>query len=230
MLFSDHGYHFGEKDEVWKYTHWEDCTRVPFIVSDPRKPQHAGKTVNHPISLIDVFPTITELGGMTGTTILDDNGVPVDGHSLVPFLEDPDNGMWDGPDVALMVTFSFTGSDKPRDQNLSVRSSRYRYILYANGGEELYDHSTDPNEWNNLADNPEYASVVEKMKERLYEIVPGEPEEASLANLTPEEKRRKELEDWKNKVFFPENPKADANIDGILTWPELRAYREKTGI
>ncbi|MGB0372997.1 MAG: sulfatase [Opitutales bacterium] len=173
MLFSDHGYHFGEKDEVWKFTHWDDATRVPFIISDLRDTAHAGKTVNHPISLVDVFPTIADLGAMTGSTLINSQGAPVDGHSLRPFLEDPEHGKWDGPDYAVMVTYSFTGSKEPRRQNLSIRTERFRYILYGTGGEELYDHANDPHEWTNLASNPEYASVVAKLKAELYDYVPA---------------------------------------------------------
>ena len=46
-----------------------------------------------------------------------------------------------------------------RHGNAAVRSDRYRYIRYSDGGEELYDHDTDPYEWNNLADSAEHAAI-----------------------------------------------------------------------
>jgi len=48
--------------------------------------------------------------------------------------------------------------------NNSLRSKRWRYTCYKDGGEELYDHLKDPMEWNNLADDPAYADVKNKMK------------------------------------------------------------------
>ena len=42
--------------------------------------------------------------------------------------------------------------------NHAVRSARWRYIRYADGSEELYDHRDDPNEWRNVvADRPRIA-------------------------------------------------------------------------
>ena len=92
-------------------------------------------------------------------------GEPVDGHSLRPFLVDSKNGRWDGPAVALTVIYN-----NRRDGNIyhhSVRSKRWRYTLYSKNAEELYDHEKDPHEWYNLADEPEYAKVKEKLRIEL---------------------------------------------------------------
>ena len=51
--------------------------------------------------------------------------------------------------------------------NHAVRSERYRYIRYYDGSEELYDHEIDPNEWTNLAGDPDYAAVRAELAERL---------------------------------------------------------------
>ena len=74
MLFSDHGYQLGEKDNLWKYTLWEDTTRVPLIIKHPKYAQNAGKTVNHPVSLIDIFPTIKDACQMHGDTRINNGG------------------------------------------------------------------------------------------------------------------------------------------------------------
>ena len=47
--------------------------------------------------------------------------------------------------------------------NAAVRSGRYRYIRYHDGGEELYDHQTDPHEWNNLAGREELTTIKEEI-------------------------------------------------------------------
>ena len=51
--------------------------------------------------------------------------------------------------------------------NHAVRSGRYRYIRYADGGEELYDHKTDPHEWRNLAGDQSLAKVKLRLAKRL---------------------------------------------------------------
>ena len=51
--------------------------------------------------------------------------------------------------------------------NHAVRSERWRYIRYADGSEELYDHESDPNEWTNLADDPSHEAVMAKHRKWL---------------------------------------------------------------
>jgi len=45
----------------------------------------------------------------------------------------------------------------------AVRSERWRYIRYANGDEELYDHDADPMEWKNLASESQFAKVKQEL-------------------------------------------------------------------
>ena len=66
----------------------------------------------------------------------------LDGHSLVPQLKDAN-----APRPWPAITTHNRGSH-------SVRSERWRYIRYADGTEELYDHRDDPHEWKNLANDP----------------------------------------------------------------------------
>ena len=51
--------------------------------------------------------------------------------------------------------------------NHAVRSDRWRYIRYADGSEELYDHSNDPWEWTNLAGKPGYKDIIEQHRKCL---------------------------------------------------------------
>ncbi len=230
ILFSDHGYHVGEKDELWKYTNWEESTRVPFIIRDPRYARNAGKRVDHAISLIDVFPTIQDLCGMTGTTRINKNGAPLSGHSLRPFLENPQTTQWEGPDIAVTITASWK-STLPRQQNLSARSRYFCYIHYADGSEELYDHRNDPHEWHNLANDPRYTSIKAELKQKLWKVVPEEIRKTATAIQSGKTTQAKSAaEAWKDK-FFKLHPEADTNHDGVLSWPEYHAYkrREKEG-
>jgi arylsulfatase A-like enzyme len=138
VLWSDNGFHLGEKQAWSKQTLWEESTRVPLIVVTPGR---AGeRRCARPVSLQDLTPTILELCGV-------ERPESMDGRSLVPLLEDP-LAAWDPPALS---TSGFG--------NHALRSERWRYIRYADGSEELYDHSVDPGELRNLAADPDLATV-----------------------------------------------------------------------
>lgn len=139
VVWSDHGWHLGEKQHLHKFTLWERSTRVPFLVVAPGVTR-AGTRSARPVGVIDLFPTLNELCGLPPVATLD-------GRSLVPLLRDPGRE-WERP----ALTTHGRG-------NHAVRSDRWRYIRYDDGGEELYDHANDPHEWHNLAGRPEFAAV-----------------------------------------------------------------------
>lgn len=175
IVTSDHGFNIGEKDYLFKNSPWEESTRVPFIVRAPGVTK-AGAIAEHPIGLIDLYPTLVDLCGLKGDTLKNPKGKPLDGHSVRPFLEKPDSHEWDGPDYALSMIFagesSKTGLTKedlkdPSKQHWSIRTERWRYIRYNNGDEELYDHSADPHEWTNVVERSEFSSIRNEMLARL---------------------------------------------------------------
>jgi arylsulfatase A-like enzyme len=157
VLTSDHGYHMGQKEYLFKNSLWEESTRVPLIIRAPGFESAAGQRVIHPVALIDLLPTITDLCGATRTA-------PADGFSLRPFLAAPTRAKWDGPPVALSV---LRGNGNNGAPHFAVRSDRWRYIRYGNGSEELYDHAVDPHEWENLAALPEHAAVKRDLQAQL---------------------------------------------------------------
>jgi len=141
VLWSDHGWHLGEKGHWHKSTLWEEATRVPLVISSPG---HPPGVCNRPVSLLDLYPTLNDLCGLQA---VDSH----DGISLAPLLRDP-LAKWNRPAV---IEF--------RRGNAAVRSDRYRYIRYRDGSEELYDHDCDPNEWTNLAASAEHAAVKREL-------------------------------------------------------------------
>lgn len=145
VLWSDHGWHLGEKSHWHKSTLWEEATRIPLIISAPGLP--AGQCVK-PVSLIHLFPTLIELTETSSVAELD-------GISLVPLLENA-TAKWNYP----AITEYHAG-------NAAVRDERYRYIRYQDGGEELYDHTTDPHEWHNIASRPQSKPIIQKLSARL---------------------------------------------------------------
>ena len=172
VLTGDHGFHMGEKNYNFKLTNWEEATRVPLVISAAGIAKK-GAACNHPVSHIDIYPTLVDLCGLPYNPNVGRSGVPLDGHSMRPFLRDPAKGNWDGPDVALIVAY---GSPKPGGgeyHNFSVRSRRWRYTRYENGAEELYDHDSDPNEWTNLTHEERYAAIKAGMRKKLDKMTGG---------------------------------------------------------
>jgi arylsulfatase A-like enzyme len=151
VLFADHGYHLGEKARWSKFSLWECTTRVPFIISVPGGAK--GRS-GRPVELLSIYPTLIDLCGLRPNADLE-------GVSLRPLLENPE-GPWDH----VAVTTLGQG-------NHAVRDERWRYIRYADGSEELYDHATDPNEWNNLAvtrPDPSHARVMARLRQHIPQV------------------------------------------------------------
>lgn len=131
VLWGDHGWHLGEKEHWRKFALWNDATRVPFIIAAPGVAK-AGAKCAAPVDLLGIFPTLCDLAGLPMPAHLD-------GVSLRPLLENPELA-WERPAICTHGR-----------GNHMVQTRTHRFIRYANGDEELYDHRDDPNEWSNLA-------------------------------------------------------------------------------
>jgi arylsulfatase A-like enzyme len=142
VFWSDNGWHLGEKLHWHKSTLWQRATHVPLIIAGPGVGR-PGKDRPQPVSLLDLYPTLVELCGLPPQSRLE-------GASLVPLLKDA--GARRHPAVS---TF--------QPGNHAVRDERWRYIVYADGSEELYDEVNDPHEYHNLADRPEHAARKKEM-------------------------------------------------------------------
>ncbi len=165
VLTADNGYHVGEKDCIQKWHLWDESTRVPLFVRAPGSLQN-GRVCEHPVSLIDVYPTLVDLCGLPAQPNSGGSKMPLEGHSLRPLLEDPERGRRGGPATAFMAI-----RDGQQPPHFSVRSQRYRYTLCANGEEELYDHDHDPNEWANLARDPDHAEAKRQLRAELMKTL-----------------------------------------------------------
>lgn len=149
VIWGDHGWHLGEKGITGKNTLWDRSTKVPLIFAGPGVTK--GGRVTQPAELLDIYPTLTELCGLPARTDLE-------GISLVPQLRDAKT-----PRSRPAITSHNQG-------NHGIRTERWRYIRYADGSEELYDCSSDPNEWRNLAALPESAATIKELKAWLPKI------------------------------------------------------------
>lgn len=166
VLWGDHGMHMGQKENFEKFTLWEASTRVPFMIRAPGVTR-SGSRSDQPVSLLDLYPTLAALAGFE---------IPehVDGTSLIPQLKDPDARR--GP-VVSSYRFDFgrfhMGAPAGPEVGHAVRSHDYRYIYYVDTGlEELYDHRSDPEEWNNSAYRPENAEIVREHRQYLLDVIP----------------------------------------------------------
>ncbi|MEE9460746.1 MAG: sulfatase-like hydrolase/transferase, partial [Bacteroidales bacterium] len=171
VLTSDHGWQMGEKDYLFKNSPWEESTRIPLIIKSPGS--KAGETVDHPVSLIDLFPTLTDLCGLTGDNRKNESGGQIDGYSLSPFLRDPATSDWDGPGGALSIVGVGLNKEDVMKQTYSYRTRDWRYIRYMDGTEELYDHQNDPYEWKNLASENDYQAKKQELQKAMFKIIKG---------------------------------------------------------
>jgi arylsulfatase A-like enzyme len=149
VLWSDHGWHLGEKLITGKNTLWERSTRVPLVFAGSGVAK--GSICGRPVELLDIFPTLLEMAGFPPRPDLE-------GHSLVPQLKDAS-----APRPWPAVTTHNQG-------NHAVRTDRWRYIRYVDGSEELYDRGADPNEWTNLANDPKHAETKRELAKWMPKV------------------------------------------------------------
>lgn len=156
VLWSDHGWHVGEKAITGKNTLWDRSTRVPLIFAGPGIV--AGAKCARPAELLDIFPTLLDLAHFPARADLE-------GHSLTPQLRDA-NAPREWPAITTH-----------NHDNHGIRTERWRYIHYADGSEELYDMQANPNEWKNLAADAKLADVRRDLAKWLPKVnkkpVPG---------------------------------------------------------
>lgn len=158
VFWSDHGYHLGEHGLWFKQSCFEEAARVPLIISVPGA-KGAGQACSRPVELVDLYPTLADLAGLTPPDHLE-------GFSLRSLIENPE-AAWTHP--------AYTQVQRGNDPGHSVRTERWRYTEWGFGakGQELYDQKNDPQELHNLASDAKYADVVAQMKALLKQVHPA---------------------------------------------------------
>ncbi len=189
ILWSDHGYHLSEKEGWSKMKPWYDSARVNLMIAGPGLAE--GAFCNKAVSLLDLYPTLVDLLGLAAPP------QGLDGNSLVPLLQNP-QADWDKP--VLM------SSEEEGIRYDVVLSNDYRMTRLATGETELYHLDSDPHEFTNLAENPEYEGVIAKLSECL-----------SLKHAEPD------AEGWLEAEDLPHQTSSDFGQRGNFHYPKPQA-------
>lgn len=155
VIWGDHGWHLGDHTVWGKHTLFERSLRSAFMIRTPNM-QKAGIANEAVVESVDIYPTLLELAQVEAPNVLA-------GKSLVPILENPE------------VTF-----DKPAlgfwRNGYTLRTADYRLSKYKEDmiiHTVLYDHTKDAAEAINVADLPEYSSVIETLEKQCRELMPS---------------------------------------------------------
>lgn len=181
VLWSDHGFHLGEKEITGKNTLWEPSTRVPLIFAGPGVSKNARCV--EAVELLDIFPTLCDLVSMTQPKGLE-------GHTLIPQLKDVTTGR------------DFPAITNHNPGNNSVRDERWRYIRYMDGSEELYDLEKDPEEFKNLAGDATFAKEMARLGKWIPEQQQPHVPKSAARILVYKDGRPF----WEGKEILPSDP------------------------
>ncbi len=185
VVWSDHGWQLGEKEHWRKFALWENVLQTVLMIRVPEgvKTLPGGTSQKgacvRMVSTQDIYPTLVDLCGLPVNP-------DIDGRSLLPLLSDP-VAEWNYPAIS---SYDFG--------EFSVRTEGWRYTIYIDGSEELYNHATDRAEWYNLVDVADYSSQLEKMRG----MVPTNPAplvktaEKLLPHHDPPFRTKQEYKDW----------------------------------
>jgi uncharacterized sulfatase len=135
-----------------KFTLWDDGAQVVFFIADPRRPETAGTRCDRPVTLTDIFPTVATMAGV------DLPDPRIRGYDLAPLLDDP-QAAWRPPAHTTFRNVTYN----------QVTTDRFKLIRYGEGSDELelYDLQDDPEEFDNLAEDPDWAGTRADMLEIL---------------------------------------------------------------
>ena len=155
VFWGDHGWCLGEHGQWQKTLLFEESARVPFIIAMPDR--KTGAVSPRTVELLDIYPTLADLCGLEAPKT-------AEGKSLRPLLKNP-QAKWTKP----AITQQTRNHEGRRIMGYSVRTERWRYTEWDGGrlGRELYDHDADPQEWNNLANDPQFSKPMAALKKLL---------------------------------------------------------------
>ncbi|MBN1124848.1 MAG: sulfatase [Sedimentisphaerales bacterium] len=156
ILWGDHGYYMGEHG-WWggKHNNYEGATRAPLIVAVPGQKNKGGKS-DALVEFVDIYPSLVEICGLP-------EPVGTEGTSFRRLINDPKAAIKDS---------GCSWYPKGGYQGVAMRTDRWRFVEWRRDGRptvyELYDHRSDPQENQNLANRSEYAETIRVLSAMLH--------------------------------------------------------------
>lgn len=153
VVWGDHGFSLGDHTNWGKHTNFEYATRSPLIIKTPGGV--AGKVIQSPSELLDIYPTLVDLAGFQVPDTLD-------GNSLKPIL----TGEHDR-----VKSFAVSQFTRGGNQGFALRAAYYQYVRWADDGQvahqQLFNFAADPYQTKNLYANPAYSEIIDTFSFRL---------------------------------------------------------------
>ena len=160
VFLSDHGEMLGTKGLWEKQSFFEASARVPFSIWHPKRFGRESQVIEQNVSLVDLFPTLCDLVDIPAPDELD-------GRSLVPLIEGHADDWQNTVYSELWRVLN--------GPSVMVKQDSLKYFRFDNGAgwpEQLFDLSSDPDECNNLIDNPTYAEVLTGLRAKVDALPP----------------------------------------------------------
>lgn len=184
IFTSDHGDQCGEHGMWFKRTCREWSARVPLLMAGPGIQE--GQRVDTNVSLVDLFPTLIEIAGLSLPADYRAFAPRLAGRSLAPLSRGEMPADWRDE-----VTVEYNGDGTFKPIRVLVKD-RYKFFMTHEAPDQLYDLANDPDEWHNLADDPAYHDGAIQLREQL------------LREWDPAETERQVLMSQKRRTFLNE--------------------------
>lgn len=172
VFVSDHGDMMGERGMYYKKCFFEWSLHVPFIVWSPSllKPARVKETV----SLLDILPTFCDLAGNL------DDVLDTDGTSLVPLLS--------GGEIEPRMIGAEYLSEGVFEPTFALLEGRMKLFYSETDPLLLFDLEQDPDELNNLAEDPAYKDTLDAMVQKAQSMWDAQ---ALKGNIIADQNRRR---------------------------------------
>ncbi len=174
VVTSDQGFYLGDHGFFDKRFIYEESLRMPFMVKYPERIK-AGSVNEDIITNIDFAPTLLELAGITTTQ-------KMQGTSFVPVLEGNTPNNWQDAMYYHYYEFPFWHHVQP---HYGIRTQKYTlaHFYYNIDVWELYDLEKDPNQMNNIYNDPNYTSTITELKAKLKNLMIKYENDKSLVDF-----------------------------------------------
>ncbi|WP_080054210.1 sulfatase family protein [Spirosoma aerolatum] len=177
VFTSDHGDMLYSHDQINKQKPWDESIRIPFLLKYPAGLSRKGSTLDVPVTLTDVMPTLLS---MTGQKI----PASVEGHDFAALFRNPRAPRPDDAAlIACIVPFHQWNYARGGREYRGIRTARYTYVRDLNGPWLLYDNLKDPYQLTNLVDQSGMAQTKQQLETILTQKLRDANDSFSPGNI-----------------------------------------------